>query len=62
MEFREIIELAKKRGLQAGKVKKTDLIAAFKSDTIYRRADITYEASAGNNDDTDPSTRQRAGM
>jgi hypothetical protein len=50
MEFREIIELAKKRGLQTGKVKKTDLIEAFKGDRIYRRSDITYEVSTGNND------------
>jgi len=43
MEFREIIELAKKRGRQAGKVRTINMIAAFQSDRIYSRDDITFE-------------------
>jgi len=49
MNFREIIELAKRRGLQAGKAKKIDIIAALQSGRVYTRADITHEDSAGMN-------------
>lgn len=47
MEFREIIELAKKRGLSSGKATKRDIIEAFESDIVYSRDDITLEDVAG---------------
>ena len=41
MEFKEIVELAKKRGLETGKAKHSDIMAAFQSDKIYSRMDHT---------------------
>jgi hypothetical protein len=40
MSFKEIIEIAKKRGLQAGKVKRADIVKALQSDTTYASDDI----------------------
>lgn len=49
MDFREIIELAKKRGLEARKAKKIDIIAVVQSVRVYMRADVTNEDSTGMN-------------
>ena len=49
MNFREIIELAKRRGLQAGKAKKIDIIAAIQSGRVYTRAEIPNEDGTGMN-------------
>jgi len=41
MSFKEIIEIAKKRGLQEGKAKRADIVKAFQSGTTYTRDDIS---------------------
>ncbi len=46
MNFREIIDLARKRGLETGKARKVDIIAAIESGRMMRRADIIQEARA----------------
>lgn len=46
MNFREIIELARKRGLETGKASKVDIIAAIESGRMVRRADIIHEVRA----------------
>jgi|GEM_PF-6093864 len=59
MNFREIIELAKRRGLQAGKAKRIDIIAALQSDRVYTRVDIIPEDSAGMNNVMPTQIEQR---
>lgn len=46
MNFREIIDLARKRGLETGKARKVDIIAAIESGRMMRRADIIQEGRA----------------
>jgi hypothetical protein len=57
MEFREIVELAKQRGLQAGKISHIDMIAAFENDIIYSRDNFIFEDNEDNN--TGESERRR---
>ena len=40
MSFKEIIEIAKKRGLQTGKAKRVDIVEAFKSGNTCERDDF----------------------
>lgn len=52
MNSKEIVELAKKRGLETGKAKKVDIIAAIQSGVVYTRADVINEGHADDNDMT----------
>jgi hypothetical protein len=45
MSFKEIIEIAKKRGLQAGKAKRADIVKAFQSGTTYTGEDISINVN-----------------
>ena len=50
MEFREIIELAKKRKPPAGKLIEADYIEDIHSERRYSSDHITHEEIIGNND------------